>query len=271
VTGSLAAPTNGRGTGSLVIGGTTFAIVHYVTTADRYYLVSAAANAPRLAGFMSRQATPGAYGAASMQAPAVVSVWANTGAGSTGRAITSLGRLSNAGAATVDVDVDTGGETTSARLQSTGAALTVETDGRVVVATSDGKRRWVAYLDGPSNGYLVETTAPGNGFGLLEKQAATLFTNTDIAAFVSSTQFGEAHSTLLLAPALFMAGGSMSNPVTATYAFDANGRGAAVSGTNYFGGTSVVMYSVSTNRVLVMGTGGTTRLPTGPAISWLGR
>lgn len=271
VTGSFAAASNGRGTGTLSIGGTTYAIVHYVTTADRYYLISAASSGPRLAGFLTRQATPGAFAASSLASPAVLSVWANSGSGATGRAITSLGRIANGTATTVDLDVDVATEATQSRAQLTAVPLTIEADGRAVVAPANGSRRYVIYLDGPSNGYAVETTSPGNGFGLLEKQAATLYTNTDVAAFVAGTQFGEAHSTLLLAPNLILASGSMSNPVSASYAFDANGRGTAVTSTNYFGGTVLVMYAVSADRIVVMGTGGTSRTPTGSAISWLGR
>lgn len=272
LTGSFVAPgSNGRGTATLTLGGTSLPLAYYVTAANRLFLVAAGTGAPRLAGFATPQTGAGTFAASSLSGPAVLSTWGLSTSDAT--AVVSLGRWSNATATTVDTDIDTSKKgIVSTRETLTGAALAVDADGRTTVTTTNGAHAYAGYLDGASRGYFVETTGVGNAFGLLETQTAGPYEALPSGTFIANTQFAGPDSTLLLAPNLTLLNGTMSNPISGTYVVDTtNGRGVGATASTGFGGGAFVMYPLDANRIRILGQPATGALSTGLSIVWLER
>jgi len=266
LTGNFAAPgTGNRGTATLTFAGRTLTVYYYPVSANRFYALSAAANAPRLAGFVTRQTGVGATTSAAFAQAGILSAW---GAPLGAEQITALGRMALAGASTVNLVLDTARKGDAPRTDTySNMTASVEADGRAVVTSTDASRRFVIYFDGVANGYVAETTGVAK-FGLLEAQAAGPYQALQNGTFVSSTQFGNRTATLLLAPALTLNGGLLSGPVTGSYSFDiATGRGAGQTNIDYYGGTGLVLYIVNADRLRIMGGGQRGLTPVGSAIS----
>ena len=266
LTGNFAAPgTGNRGTATLTFAGRTLTVYYYPVSANRFYALSAAANAPRLAGFITRQTGVGATTSAAFAQAGILSAW---GAPLGAEQVTALGRVALAGANTVNLVLDTANKGDAPRTDTySNMTASVEADGRAVVTSTDASRRFVIYFDGVASGYVAETTGVAK-FGLLEAQAAGPYQALQGGTFVSSTQFGNRTATLLLAPQLTLNGGSFSGPVTGSYAFDTvTGRGAGQVNIDYFGGTGLVIYVVNADRLRIMGGGQRGLTPVGSAIS----
>ena len=266
LTGNFAAPgTGNRGTATLTFAGRTLTVYYYPISANRFYALSAAANAPRLAGFVTRQSGVGATTSAAFAQAGILSAW---GAPLGAEQITALGRMALAGASTVNLVLDTARKGDAPRTDTySNMTASVEADGRAVVTSTDASRRFVIYFDGVANGYVAETTGVAK-FGLLEAQASGPYQALQNGTFVSSTQFGNRAATLLLEPALTLNGGLLSGPVTGSYTFDtATGRGAGQASIDYYGGTGLVLYIVNADRLRIMGGGQRGLTPVGSAIS----
>lgn len=266
LTGNFAAPSAGnRGTATLTFAGRTLTVYYYPVSAERFYALSAAANAPRLAGFVSRQTGVGSTTSTAFAQAGILSAW---GAPLGAEQVTALGRMALAGANTVSLVLDTARKGDAPRTDSySNMTASVEADGRAVVTSTDASRRFVIYFDGVASGYVAETTGVAK-FGLLEAQAAGPYQALQNGSFVSSTQFGNRAATLLLAPQLTLNGGLLSGPVTGSYAFDtATGRGAGQASIDYYGGSGLVLYIVNANRLRIMGGGQRGLTPVGSAIS----
>lgn len=266
LTGNFAAPgTGNRGTATLTFAGRTLTVYYYPVSANRFYALSAAANAPRLAGFITRQTGVGATTSAAFAQAGILSAW---GAPLGAEQVTALGRLALAGANTVNLVLDTASKGDAPRTDTySNMTASVEADGRAVVTSTDASRRFVIYFDGVASGYVAETTGVAK-FGLLEAQAAGPYQALQGGTFVSSTQFGNRTATLLLAPQLTLNGGQISGPVTGSYAFDtATGRGAGLASLDYYGGTGLVLYVVNADRLRIMGGGQRGLTAVGSAIS----
>lgn len=266
LTGNFAAPgTGNRGTATLTFAGRTLTVYYYPISANRFYALSAAANAPRLAGFVSRQSGVGATTGAAFAQAGILSAW---GAPLGAEQVTALGRMALAGANNVSLVLDTARKGDAPRTETyANMTAAVEADGRAVVTSTDASRRFVIYFDGVASGYVAETTGVAK-FGLLEAQAAGPFQALQGGTFVSSTQFGNRNATLLLAPALTLNGGLLSGPVTGSYSFETTtGRGTGQASIDYYGGTGLVLYIVNANRLRIMGGGQRGFTPVGSAIS----
>lgn len=275
LTGTFGTPdAAGRGSATLTFAGTSLTVAYYVVGPDRMYAITTGTNAPRLGGFVTRQVGASAAGwdAAAFAQPGVLSVW-GIEPGSPGRPVTTLGRFSNGTATTVDLDLDTTSRgTTALREQLAGARLAVEADGRATVDAVNGSHRYVVYLDGVANGYVVETQGTKIAFGLLEAQVGGPFTTFAGGDYVVSTQFGTQESALTLLAAARVGSTSLSSSAaSAAYTLDtATGRAVGDAGSAAFGGLGVRLYVVDANRLRIMGDGRATQGGgTGTAISWI--
>jgi hypothetical protein len=266
LTGNFGAPgTSGRGTATLTFAGRSLTVYFYPVTADRFFALSAAANAPRLAGFITRQAFAANSAPAALPQAGILSAW---GAPLGGEQVTALGRLSASGTNSAGLVLDTARKGDAPRTDTyANMTLVVDTDGRAVATTADNSRRFVIYFDAPSRGYVVETTGIAK-FGVLEAQAAGPFPAQPAGNFVSSTQFGNRSTSLLLSPQLVLASGIISGPLNGNYSFDtATGRGTGTASADYYGGTELVLYQVDDRRLRIMGSGRRGLTPVGSAIS----
>lgn len=270
---------NGRASGSFSFGGRTLAVSWYAVTPDRYYAISAGSQAPRLVGYITRQAGAGSFAASSLAGPGVLTAWGAKQGVNPRSPVNTIGRLANGTATTIDATLETTTRATTPVAETiAGATLTVDPDGRAVVAAADGSRRYVIYLDGASNGYLIETTGANAAFGLLERQSGAPFDPLLVGTFVANTQFGAVESPVLLANSLRLSAGALANPISGSYSLDATtGRGIGTASVNYFGGLGFVLIVVNPDKIVVLGdgqgtqNGGSTTGPVGSAITWLQR
>jgi hypothetical protein len=246
--------------------------VYYVVDASRLLLVNmdAATDAQRLAGFLTSRAT--SFDATALAAPGILSLWgASTGIEPI--AVLALGRLSNAstGTGTLDLRLDTANKARAlADVAITGASYTVESDGRATLGfTSSGAARSFAlYLDGTANGYVVEKNSATGSAGLLEAQTAGPFANTLPGLFVLGTQYPQSLAPITLAPLLSFSGGVLSgNYVSGYYALDsATGRGVGTLSISGIGGSSMALYVVRPDRVVMLQFGTSNR---DGALNWV--
>lgn len=268
LTGSFGAPGDaGRGTATLSFGGRSLTVYFYPVSADKFYALSAASSAPRLAGFITRQIAVGTTPATALAGAGILSAWGNPRGA---EAVTALGRLSLTGANTANLVLDTARKGDTPRTDTFNAMpFAVDADGRATLASADNSRRFVVYFDGVANGYAVETTGIAK-FGLLERQSGAPFPTTQGGTFVSSTQYGNRTTTLLLAPNVQIGSGFISGPLTGTYTLEtATGRGTGSTSVDYYGGTAITLYLVDANRIRIMGSAQRGLTPVGSAISVL--
>jgi hypothetical protein len=268
LTGSFGAPGDaGRGTATLSFGGRSLTVYFYPVGPNKFYALSGAASAPRLAGFITRQTGVGTTPATALASAGILSAWGNPQGA---EAVTALGRLSLSGANTANLVLDTARKGDSPRTDTFSAMpLAVDADGRATLASADNSRRFVIYFDGVANGYAVETTGVAK-FGLLERQSGAPFPASQGGTFVSSTQYGNRTTTLLLAPNVQIGSGFISGPLTGTYTLEtATGRGAGTTSVDYYGGTGITLYLIDSNRIRIMGNAQRGLTPVGSAISVL--
>jgi len=223
LTGSLSAPdaTTGRGTLTLTAAGTggnrTLHFAYYIVTANRMFIASLDPSAP-ISGFMTRQAGP--FSNSSLTNPGILSLWGSDATLLQPKTALALGRLSGAdpGSGTVNLLLDGSNQATIifGQIFNGGIYAVRATDGRTTMTYTAGAttRSFVLYLDGPSNGYVVEPTSRVGTAGLLEVQSAGPFSTALPGLFLSATQFPEDDSPILLLPAVNFA----ANSFTASYA-----------------------------------------------------
>jgi large repetitive protein len=278
--GSLSAPdANGRGTITLTAtgagGSRTFHFAYYWITADRLMIVSTD-TAPRLAGFMTRQA--GSFGSASLASPGILTLWgADTSATlSPGapKAVLMIGRLANADATsgTIDLTADTADHLTAAIGQVTpGLAYSVRAaDGRTTLNYTSGTplRQFVLYLDGVASGYVIEQSSATGNAGLLEAQIGP-FSTAVPGFFVGGTQYPQDIAPMVLLPAVFLANGTFSaSSASGFYALDATiGHGSGTITVTGSGASIYSLYLVNPNKVVTLRFGSVNR---SAVIDWLG-
>lgn len=277
LTGDLGAPdANGRGLATLSVGSQNYHFAYYIVDANRLLLVSieSAASGARLAGEATRQAA-GGFGAASLSGPAVMSLWGRQASVASPLSLIELARLSNANAVagTVDLVVDTADrQAATFMLAATGAAYTVRTaDGRTTLSyTNAGKTRsFVAYLDGPSNGYVLEPASGTGNAGVLEAQTAGPFSTSATGLFVAGTQYAQDAGPIVLLPSVHLSAGSISSTYASGYfGIDLNtGRAAGTFTVTGVGTTVAVLYQVTAHKMVLMQLGTTTH---SAALIWLG-
>jgi putative Ig domain-containing protein len=264
LTGSFVAPDgNGRGTASLTLNGKTLPLAYYVVDANLLYVVSAdqGVSTPRLAGRLTRQVGAGSYGASSLASPAIMSVWGSSMVANVPLATMSAGRLSNAVAATgtVDISLDVADRGAALAIQAfTGASFAVNTNGRGRLSFGNGAaaRNLVLYLDGASSGYLLEPASVVGNVGIVEPQVGLPFSDFAAAYYMGGTVFAGSTSPITLAPQLLLQAGAISGNLTGSYAIDpTTGRAIASVTRNILGGSGLVIYIVSTGKLVVVGDG----------------
>jgi hypothetical protein len=285
LSGALTAPdANGRGSLTLTASGQTFHFSYYIVNANRLFLIGTDAE-PALAGFMTRQGATiaaGAFDNTALASPAILQLW---GAVNTAEPNTALGlaRLSNANptAGTVDLAMDCAFEYALPVLNQAvpAASYTVGGDGHATLNLSttgcDGGKSTVArnltlYLDGLSNGYVVEHGSPVGTAGVLEFQSAGPFDNTIPGLFVSGTQFAQDAGPVLLIPQVRIAYGTLSTSSNgqANLAFDAlTGRAFGQFAAPGEAVGIITLYPVNPTHIVILRQGYINR---SAAIEWLG-
>jgi hypothetical protein len=278
LTGSLSAPdANGRGTASFTVGAQTSQYVYYIVSANKMYLMNidpqnSATNSPRSSGFMTPQVgdtAGGTFDSNALASPSILSLW---GAIVGLEPITSqtMGLLTGANGTTLNATLDITDQQTDLITQPYPAApYTITANGRGTLtlpasATSTLGLNLVFYLDGTSNGYVVQQSgtngtlslADGSG-GLLEAQypiPAGGFPSGFSGYFVGGTQFAMAPGPITLNPLSTLAFGSLtSNFTNATFSIDpTTGRGIGTLTQSGVGVQPAVLYIVSPTKLDVL-------------------
>lgn len=262
LTGTFGAPdANGRGTVTFAVGGQSLPLAYYIVDASQIFLASAdtSGTAPRLAGRMTPQTGAGTLDATAFAAPAVLSMWGTASSGGVPAASMSAGLLSGAApaAGTVSLVLDVADRgLTLVNTKYPGSAYTVAPTGRgtLAIGTGAAARSFVLYADGAGGGYLLEPVSAVGNFGILEKQTGAPFGDFATAYYVGGTLFPGSTSPITLAPQMLFQNGAISGNVTGSYALDpASGRLIATVSRNIFGGSGLVIYIVSADKLVVLG------------------
>ncbi len=266
LTATLAAPdANGRGSGTLVIGSLSLPVAYYVIGPDKAFIVSddTSGSTPRLAGQWQRQTGAGTLNSNALAAPAILSLWGSSLGNGVPLATMAAGRLSGAvasgGAGTVDVMLDVTAPS-SALVNSSYTAMpyAVATNGRTTLSTGTGaaQRNFIIYADGAGGGFVVEPSSTTGNFGILEPQIGAPFTTFPTAYYVGGTLYAGSTSPITLAPQLLFQSGSVGGNLTGSYAIDSvNGRIVMAVTRNILGGTGLVAYIVSSEKLVILGNG----------------
>ncbi len=264
LTGSLTAPdTNGRGTATLAVGSLSLPVAYYVINSNTVYVVSAdlTLTTPRLAGRMTRQTGAGTIGSAALASPAVLSLWGSSYSGGLPVASMSAGLLSGAvpasGTINLLLDVtDRGTSVVNTYYPAVPYAITANGRGSLSFGSGTAARNFVVYADGAGGGYLLEPASPVGNFGILDLQQGAPYTVFPIASYVGGTLYAGATSPITLAPQLQFSNGSIGGNLTGTYALDgATGRAIAAVTRTILGGTGLVIYVVSPQKLVILGDG----------------
>lgn len=270
-TGTATAPdSSGRGTLSLNTGSETLSFVYYVVSANKLVLINGdtASNSVSLSGFMTRQS--GSFGADSLDSSAVLSLWGAHGSNQL-RGAAALGRLSGASSAsgTLNLLLDQTAQGTSSLATAYTGAFSVDTHGYGAVTLTAGStnRQLAVYLDGTSNGYVVEHGSVDNNAGLLEVQSGT-FDNTLAGQFIASTQAPVVEGPLSLLPVVTLRNGIISATYASGYFYldNSTGRGLGSLTTTAIGTDAIAFYELDASDVRVLRFGSTTAR--NPMIDW---
>lgn len=263
-TGTISAPdAYGRGTISLQAGAGGSTLVYYIVNAGKYELMNAdpTVGTAREFGYLTSQTgdvDPTTFDNAALASPSIVSLWGRQGSIDP-VTVTALGRLSGAdsSAGTVNLVLDTASQAHDTDdVQYAGQAYSVAASGRgtlSVIGTTT--RNFVFYLDGVSNGYLLEQGSSSGNSGLLELQVppAGGFTDTLNGAFVGGTQFAMANGPIALQALMALSYGTLSsNYESGRFAIDSTGRGFGTVTLTGVGSTADVLYIVSPTKIDLM-------------------
>jgi hypothetical protein len=278
-TGTISAPdANGRGTVSLQAGAGSSTLVYYVVNGGKYELMNAdpTVGTAREFGYLTAQTgdvTPTTFDNAALASPSILSLWGHQGSVDP-VTVVALGRLSGAdsGAGTVNLVLDSADQSNDTdNVLYSSQAYSVAANGRGTLSLIGAStRNFVFYLDGVSNGYLLEQGSSAGSSGLLELQVppAGGFTNTLTGDFVGGTQSAMSNGPITLLSLMEVAYGSLSSDAeSGSFAIDSTGRGFGTVSLQGVGNTADVLYIVSPTKVDLMNFG----TPNGinGSISWL--
>jgi len=256
-----AADANGRGTATLQVGSVALPVAYYIIDANTVYVVSndTSTKTLRVAGRMTRQTGAGTLSASALAGQSVLSMWGSSIVGGLPTATVSAGLFSTATATTLNLGLD---------VTDRGAALvhteyptspfTVTANGRGTLSIGSGAtaRQFVLYVTGTGNGYLIEPTSDVGNFGIFDQQVGAPFSDFLSSYYVGGTVFATSTSPISLVPQILLQEGALSGNVTGSYAIDpATGRAIATVSRNILGGSGLVLYIVSTNKIVVLGDG----------------
>ena len=260
LTGSLAAPdANGRGTGTLSLASLSLPIAYYVVDQNTLLLVSSDTQqtTPRVAGRMTRQTGAGSLDVTALASPAILSMWGSSPVAGVPTSTITAGRLSGASGGTVGVVLDISDRGTQLVNQTfSGAPYAVAANGRATLSIGSGAtlRNFVLYADGAGGAYLVEPASLAGNFGILERQAPAPFSDFQTSYYNGGTLFPGSTSPITLAPQLLFQAGSIGGNVSGSYALDpTTGRMVAGVSRTILGGSDLVIYIVSQNKLVLMG------------------
>ena len=278
-TGTIsAADAYGRGTVALQGGAGATTLVYYIVNAGKFELMNAdpTVGSARELGYMSAQTgdvNATTFDNAALASPSILSLWGRSGSVDPA-SVVSLGRLSGAdsSAGTVNVILDSADQSNDTDdVAYTGQAYAIAANGRGTLSLL-GKtpHNFVFYLDGVSNGYLLEQGSSSGNCGLLEVQVPPPggFGNSLSGAFVGGTQFAMSNGPITLQSLMELTFGRLSsNYQSGGFAIDGTGRGFGTVTLQGVGTTADVLYIVSPTKVDLMNFG----TPNGinGSISWL--
>jgi hypothetical protein len=270
LTGLLSAPdANGRGTANFTIGSQTSAYVYYLLTtgptATKMFLmnIDPTVGTPRSTGFITSQngnAGAGAFDNTALASPSILTLWGSI-SGASPITVETMGRLSNANASTLTIDALLDISNRSNNLAAaliTGQPYAVEPGtgrGTLTIAnpTLGANYSLVFYLDGISDGYVVQQNAADGSGGLLELQyvPAGGYPVTLPGLFVGGTQFPMAAGPITLNPLAAIDFGTLtSNFTNGLFYIDINsGRGLGTLTQSGVGRQSAVLYEVSATKL----------------------
>jgi hypothetical protein len=273
LTGTLSAPdVNGRGTLTLATGSKTSTLAYYLVNATKLWLmdIDATSGTPIESGQMTAQVGdvgPGAFDNNAMATPSILSLF---GASGVVEPVTEmgLGRLSNANpaAGTLDALLDLSEQAADVAGEVfTGQSYAVETSGRgtLTLQSSAGQAAYAFYLDGTSNGYIVEQGSISGDAGFLEAQfqgpypnapPSGTFPDTLPNEFVSITAYPQSHGPVTLQTLIVLNYGSISSSYeNGAFSIDpTSGRGIGTLSTSGIGSNPSALYIVSPTKIDVL-------------------
>ncbi len=281
--GTWSAPdTYGRGTVSFQVGTASESLVYYIVNANQIMLMNAdePVNTAREIGYLSSQTgnvSPTTFDNGALASPSILSLWGKYGTIEP-TAVMSLGRLSSAdpGAGTVNLILDSSDQATDTDgVLYSGQSYSVDPDGRGTLTLTQGgatTRSFVFYVNGVSEGYILEPASTAGSVGMLEAQsqpAGGTFTDTYNADFVGDTQWSQSNGPVALEPIMNVEFGSLSSTYeNGNFAINpASGRGFGTTTLTGVGETAAVLYVVSPEKIDLMNFA----TPTGinSSITWL--
>jgi hypothetical protein len=176
----------------------------------------------------------------------------------------------NAGTGTFSLVLDTSDhDKTSVGVAATATSYSVESDGRIALNFTTGTtaRQLTGYLDGASNGYVIERGSASGNAGLLEAQMAGPFSDLP-GLFVFGSQFPQSSSPVTLLPVVYFSGGNLSAANGSGYlAMDATtGRGVGTFQITALGGAGTVLYIVNADKMIALRYGSSSQ---NGALEWL--
>jgi hypothetical protein len=268
VTGTLtAADANGRGTATLSVGGQSLPIAYYVVDQNTIFVVTSdsPASTPRIAGRMTRQAGFGTLDATTLSGPAILSLWGTSAVAGAPSATVGLGRLSGAAAAagsakgTVNVEfdiADRGAQSVNATFTAQPYAVAPNGRGTLAVGSGTSVQNFVLYANGVGGGYVLEPASQFGLFGILDAQRAGPYDDFSTGYYVGGTMYPGSTSPITLAPQLLFQSGAIAGNLTGNYAIDpTTGRMVAAVSRTILGGSDLVIYIVTNQKIAIMGDG----------------
>jgi hypothetical protein len=272
--GSVTSPdANGRGTLTLQSGSQTTTLAYYLVDTGKMLMIdidptpNTNTRTIRLGGQMTAQtgdASATTFDSNALATPAIVSLFGAQGSVEP-NTVMSVGRLSNAnsGAETIDAVLDTSELQTETAAETFSAqSYTIGPSGRGTLALADtnGARSFVLYLDGTSNGYLIEQGGSSGSVGFLEAQfqgpypsppASGIFPSTMQNGFVSGTAYPQASGPITLNALLYLNYDAISsNYINGSVAIEpTSGRGLGTITESGVGTNSVALYIVSPHKM----------------------
>ncbi len=267
IAGTLTAPdANGRGTAALTLGSQALPLAFYVVDQNTLLIVTSdtSATTPRVAGRMTRQTGAGTLDSTVFATTtSVVSLWGSAPISGIPAATMSVGRLSGAAATagsasgTLSLVLDVANQgAQSVNSSYTGAPYTLAANGRGTLSfgTGTAQRTWVVYSDGAGGGYVIEPGSAVGNFGIFEAQAPGPYSDFSTAYYVGGTLFAGATSPISQVPQMVFSAGTIGGNLSGSYAIDpATGRMIAAVTRTIFGGSDLVIYIVSPEKLVVMG------------------
>ena len=260
------ADANGRGTGTLVLGSQSLAVAYYVINASHALFVSSGTSGsdPRVIGEIRPQTGAPNLDATALANPAVLSLIGSSPSATkpvTAASTVAVGRLSGAvpGSGTVSVNLDVTDRTTTLVNSSyTAQPYTVAGNGRgtLTLGTGSAVRHFVLYADGLGGAVVLEPVSVANNFGFLEPQVGVPFTSFPSSYYVGGTVYAPASSPISTLPQLTLSAGTVGGNLSGSFAVDpATGRLIGTVSRNLLGGTGLVMYVVSPEKLVIIGDG----------------